>query len=107
MPLPAHSVKKDPLRNLGLKLLWFGSTANQLNNPPNYVLCLWGSLDGEEPAASDATQGPVCSWAWRPFCLPFLIGLDSASRPSLNPEAEWLLIKGKGAMKPPEVRFKG
>ena len=27
----------------------------------------WGRLDGKEPAAIDATQGPVCSWAWRPF----------------------------------------
>ena len=68
----------------------------------------WGSLDGEEPAVIEATQGPVCSWAWKPFCFPFLIGKTPASMAfSESQRAEQLLIKGKGAMKPPEVRFKG
>ena len=52
---------------------------------------------------SGAEQGLVGSWAWRPFCLSFLVGKTPASMTfSEFQRAEQLLIKGERVTKPPE-----
>ena len=44
------------------------------------------------------------SWAWRPFCSPFLVAKTPDSMTfSEFQRAEQLLIKGEAAMKPPEA----
>ena len=55
----------------------------------------------------DAEQGLVGSWAWRPFCPPFLVGKAPASMTfSEFQRTKQLLIKGERVMKPLEARLK-
>ena len=55
-------------------------------------------------STSDAEQGLVGSWAWRPFCPSFLVGKTPASMTfSEFQRTEQLLIKGGAAKKTPEA----